>query len=133
MPIQNCLLLRLIRSYKKTTFYLFCIKKYIYFLFTKSVNLKTGGRLLQVFAVSIIPCYPTIYSAIVTLLKKGAVIAVTVPIFCDFLTIDMVRIITFLKQIFKVNIICDSWSLGPPIITIFTEFKLFMIPRNNCS
>ena len=132
MPIQNCLLLRLIRSYKKTTFYLFCIKKYIYFLFTKSVNLKTGGRLLQVFAVSIIPCYPTIYSAIVTLLKKGSVIAVTDPIFCDFLTIDMARI-TFLKQIFKVNIICESSTIGPAIITFFTEFQLFMIPRNNCS
>ena len=131
MPIQNCLLLRLIRSYKKTTFYLFCIKTNIYFLFTKSVNLKTGGRLLQVFAVSIIPCYPTIYSAIVTILKKGSVITVTVPIFCNFFTIDVARI-TFLKQIFKVNNICDSWALGPAIITIFTELKLFMIPRNNC-
>ena len=90
-------------------------------LFTKSVNLSTGGRLLQVFAVRIFPCYTTIYPAIVTILKQSftvqiiydhsligsTIIAITVHIFCDYSTIDMTKF-TFLKQIFTVRIFLST-------------------------
>ena len=118
MPIQNCLLLCLIRSYKKTTFNFFVIIKKM--LFTKSVNLSTGGRLLQVFAVRIFPCYSTIYPAIVTILKQSftvqiiydhsligpTIIAITVHL-CDYSIIDLTKF-TFLKQILTVRIFLST-------------------------